>query len=448
MSDPLVNYEAEAELLGSMMAANGSIDRVADIVTDADFMEPVHGRIYSALMREALAGRPANAVAIRGHFEGDESLAPLGGVVYLARLHGSASGLATFDVAKQVADLATRRRMRSGLAAASAACADLEATLPEIVSYADAAMNVTGQDSVSQLSLGQCIDELFQSFDSKDHGVRCTVIPALDDLLGPMKPKQLIIGAARPGMGKTALAVSYGLGAAMGGHGVLYVSLEMSGSELAGRVIADLCFDGQHGVPYAIIRDGAARGRDSDALVKARHMVNDLPFTVVDTGSLSIGRLNMLIRRHARRMAAAGHKLELVIVDYLQLLSPDSKGRSQYEAVSEVSRSLKAMAKDNGVAVFALAQLSRSVESRADKTPMLSDLRDSGQIEQDADAVLFLLRDEYYLNHTAPEKRDAGWEIAMEAARGKIDFILAKRRNGVTGTSSGRFHGVYQAVRG
>ena len=448
MIDTLANLEAEAELLGALMNNNTGIDRVADIITDADFVEPVHGRIYSALLREAMSGRPANPISIRGYFEGDESLTPLGGVVYLARLTASAIGFATFDTAKQIADLSKRRQMRAGLAAASAACADLEATLPEIVSHADAAMNVTGQDSIAQLSLGQCIDELFQSFDAKDHGVTCRVIGPLDDLLGPMKPKQLIIGAGRPGMGKTALAVSYGLGAAMGGHGVLYVSLEMSGSELAGRVIADLCFDGQHGVPYSIIRDGAAKGRDSDAMVKARHMANDLPFTVVDTGSLTIGRLNMLIRRHARRMAAAGHKLELVIVDYLQLLSPDGKGKSNYEAVSEVSRGLKAMAKDNGVAILALAQLSRAVESRPDKRPMLSDLRDSGQIEQDADAVLFLMREEYYLNQKAPEERDAGWEIAMGEAKGKIEFILAKRRNGVTGNATGHFHGVYQAVRG
>jgi len=156
----------------------------------------------------------------------------------------------------------------------------------------------------------------------------------------------------------------------------------------------------------------------------------------------------MLVRQYQRRFAADGFSLDLVVVDYLQLLHPDSKSRSAYEAVSEVSRGLKALAKDNSVAVFALAQLSRSVESRDDKSPQLSDLRDSGQIEQDADAVLFFLRQEYYLSKEADENRDADWQALMEDEQGKIDFILAKRRNGVTGRAKGQFLGQYQAVRG
>lgn len=448
MSDPLINFEAEAELLGSIMADNGLIDRVSEIVTDVDFMEPVNGRIYTAIVREAMSGRNANAVGIRGYFEGDESLTPLGGVVYLARLQGGALGFGTMETAKQVADLAKRRRMRAGLATAAEACADLETTLPEIVTHADAAMNFTGKDTINQPTAGEAIDALLKSFDDKQDGVRCQVIQPLDDLLGPMRPKQLIIGAGRPGMGKTALALSYALGAAEAGHGVLYVSLEMSDTELAARMVADLCFHDGKGVPYNFIRDGDLHQSQAMEVRKAQSKAHNLPLQVVDAGSLTIGRLNMLIRRHARRMEAHGYKLELVIVDYLQLLSPDTKGRSTYEAVSEVSRGLKAMAKDNGVAIFALAQLSRSVENREDKRPMLSDLRDSGQIEQDADAVLFLLREEYYLNQEKPEDRDGNWQIAMEAEQGRIDFILAKRRNGVTGTAKGYFHGTYQAVRG
>lgn len=448
MSDPLCNYEAEAELLGSLMNDNAMFDRAADIVADRDFAEPLHGRIYAALLREAMSGKSANAVSIRGYFEGDESLIPLGGIVYLARLQSSATGLCGLDVARQVADLANRRRMRTGLATAAQACADLEATLPEIVSHADAAMNVTGRDDIVQMSIADCIAEHLATVKDKASGVRCQVIPQLDELLGPMRPKQLIIGAGRPGMGKTALAVSYAIGAAEAGHGVLFVSLEMSGAELGARVVSDMCFNGRDGVPYNFIRDGDLRGEQATRVLRAQGMAANLPLTVVDTGALTIGRLGMLIRRHSRRMVAKGFKLELVIVDYLQLLHPDSKGRSQYEAVSEISRGLKAMAKDNGVAIFALAQLSRAVENRDDKRPQLSDLRDSGQIEQDADAVLFLTRKEYYLNQDKPEDRDQEWQIAMDEAKGKIDFILAKRRNGETGQAQGHFFGQFQAVRG
>jgi len=447
MSDPLCNYEAEAELLGSLMLDNTLIDRAADIVRDEDFAEPVHGRIYGAIVREFSRGKSAKPITIRGYFEGDESLNPLGGVTYLMKLTGSAMGFGGVEVAKQVADLAQRRRMRAGLAAAANACAYLESTVADIVSHADQALGSTS-DGIVQLSIGECIDELFRSYEDENHGVTCRVIPALDDLLGPMKPKQLIIGAGRPGMGKTALAISYSIGAAMNGHGVLYVSLEMSGPELAARVVSDICYGGPVGVPYSAIRDGTLCARQRTAALQAKAIAHDLPLTVVDTGSLTIGRLSMLIRRHQRRMAAKGHKLELVVVDYLQLMGPDSKGRSNYEAVSEVSRGLKAMAKDNGIAIFALAQLSRSVESRPDKRPMLSDLRDSGQIEQDADAVLFLLRQEYYLNKTDPADRGSDWAAAMDAAKDRIEFIVAKRRNGVEGSVNGAFFGAYQAVRG
>jgi replicative DNA helicase len=446
MSDPLCNYEAEAELLGSLMNDNGLIDRAADIVRDSDFAEPVHGRIYSAMVREFSRGKTANPVTLRGYFEGDETLNPLGGVTYLMKLTGAAMGFGGIEVARQIADLAHRRRMRAGLATAAQACADLDSTMAEIVSHADQALGSTS-DGIAQLSIAECIAEHLASLDDKTHGVRCQVIQPLDDLLGPMKPKQLIIGAGRPGMGKTTVALSYALGAAEAGHGVLFVSLEMSGGELGAKVLSDLCFD-SHPVPFKAIRDGDLYPNQRTEILKAQAKAMQLPITVVDTGALSIGRLNMLVRRHARRMQANGYKLELVVVDYLQLLQPDSKGRSQYEAVSEISRGLKAMAKDNGVAIFALAQLSRSVESRNDKRPILSDLRDSGQIEQDADAVLFLLRQEYYLAQKAPEERDPDWQIAMEAAQGRIEFILAKRRNGVTGSAEGLFHGQYQAVRG
>lgn len=448
MSDPLVNIEAEAELLGSLMTNAKAIDPVADLLSADDFAEPLHGRMFATILREHAAGKPATPVTLRGFFENDPAIEQLGGVVYLARLTGNCVGIATYEIAQQLVDLATRRRMRAGLSTAADACGDLEASIPEIVSFADSAMNVTGRDSISQLSIADCIAQHLATVQQKDHGIRCQTIKPLDDLLGPMKPKQLVIGAGRPGMGKTALAVSYGLGAAEAGHGVLFVSLEMAGDELGARVLADLCFDGEQGVPYSFIRDGDLRGRQMDMVLRAQGAASALPFTVIDTGSLTIGRLGALVRREARRMKANGYKLELVIVDYLQLLQPDTKGRSTYEAVSEISRGLKALAKDQGVAVFALAQLSRSVENRPDKRPMLSDLRDSGQIEQDADAVLFLLRQEYYLAQKAEEERDHAWHQAMEQAQGKIEFILAKRRNGITGNAEGHFHGKFQAVRG
>lgn len=449
---PLINVEAETALLGAMMFDNAIIDRIADTVSSDDFHDPLHGRIYAALLRETSLGNAAHPISIKGYFEGDEGMQAVGGVGYLARLSAVDTGiLAPYDLAKQIANLSRRRIMQAGLATAAEACADLESTDAEIIGHADSALESRSNDVIHQPTGGDCFDEMLAGFKENIPGVTCRQIGELDRLLGPLKPKQLIIGAGRPGMGKTALALSYAIGAARNGHGVLFVSLEMSSTELATRMASDLCFDTDCKVPFNAIRDGKLSSDQYRMVSEARDFMHELPFQVIDAGNLRVGRLSALIRRHGRRMAAKGQKLELVVVDYLQLLSPDNKGRSNYEAVSEVSRSLKAMAKDHGITILALAQLSREVEKRPDKRPQLADLRDSGQIEQDADAVLFLLRPEYYLRQEEPDQmspKRAEWEHALQEVGGKIEFILAKRRNGTTGTATGLFHGAYQAVRG
>lgn len=439
------NVEAEAALLGGMLYDNEWIDRAADRLAGDDFYEPFHGRLYAAIIREASLGKAVTPITLKGYLADDELKAVI-------RLSSDPVGLMAMpELIEQVADTSRRRQMNTGLTVAAEACADFTVPHHEIIAHADAAVSEGGKDNIHQPTGAECLDELIAGFDDKSLGVTCGCIPSLDELMGQMRPKQLVIGAGRPGMGKTALALSYALGAAQRGHGVLFVSLEMSSRELGARMAADLCFDGEQGVPYSAIRDGDMNEWRINRLHDARAYLKDLPFSVIDAGSLTLGRLNMLVRRHSRRMAAKGHKLELVIVDYLQLLHPDTKGRSAYEAVSEVSRGLKALAKDHGLAVFALAQLSRSVEQRADKRPQLSDLRDSGQIEQDADAVLFLLRLEYYLRQSEPDTLSSDrtqWEAALTKCQGQIEFILAKRRNGVIGNAVGQFHGAFQAVRG
>lgn len=446
------NIEAEAALIGAMFCDNSMIDRIADILEPSDFYEPLHSRIYEAIVRQASLGKAASPITLKAYFENDEGMKQVGGVGYLARLSSSDAGyFVTVDIARQIRDLSDRRHMQAGLSVAAQACADLDVAPSEIIGHADAAMAGRAQDSVKSLSIGQCFDNLVNGFGQSVQGVVCQQIPSMDTLLGSMRPKQLVIGAGRPGMGKTALALSYALGAAEAGHGVLFVSLEMSSAELVARAAAIASFDGERGVPYSFIRDDDLTDGQRRRVAEIGGRMKCLPFEVVDTAGLTVGRLGMLIRRHARKMAAQGHKLELVIIDYLQLLHPDRKGGSRYEAVSEISQTLKELAKLNDLCVFALAQLSRSVESREDKRPQLSDLRDSGQIEQDADAVLFLLRQEYYLRQSEPLPGDIKrlkWESDMALAKGKIELILAKRRNGVTGSAFAEFHGAYQAVKG
>ncbi|MBI0474238.1 hypothetical protein D9601_02515 [Sphingomonas sp. MA1305] len=444
--------EAEYALLGGLVYDNKRIDAVADILAPEDFADPFLGYTYSLIVAEHSQGRAANPITLRPLLQPHDSYAAIGGDKFLATLMAStAAGVPTLDTGRMIARLAKRRRLIEGLQASAAMESDTP--IEAIVDAADAAIVTAtySAESAVELTGAACVGRLLDSFGQPKKGVKCGVIKAVDQLLGPLRKKQLVILAGRPGMGKTAAALSYTLGAAQNGHGVLFVSLEMGGEELASRMAGDLCFNGRSGVPLDDILDDNPTPSTIRAVGQAMGMLEDMPLSVIDTGKLTIGRLGMMIRRHARRMVAKGQELELVVIDYLQLLSPDGKAKSSYEAVSEISRGLKAIAKDAGVAILALAQLSREVEKRTDRRPQLSDLRDSGQIEQDADAVMFLVREEYYLRQNEPEQGSAerhDWEQALAAVENQIEFVCAKRRNGRTGSAKGQFFTRFQAVRG
>jgi replicative DNA helicase len=258
----------------------------------------------------------------------------------------------------------------------------------------------------------------------------------------------------------TATAVSYAIGAAKrrltdeAGQerqpGVLFISLEMTAEELGERMACDLAFEYQHQLPYQAVVDGRLSPELHRSLAKAHSEMRDLPIQVIDASGLTIHRIGTIVRRWKRRFEARGQRLDLVIVDYLQKVA-GSRGLNRFEAITEISQGLKEIAKLNEVGVLALAQLSRKVEERPDKRPQLSDLRESGQIEQDADIVTFLLRDEYYLAKAEPAQHDEAkhdaWRAALDLVAGEIDFICAKRRKGRETTAKGRFYGAYQAVR-
>jgi replicative DNA helicase len=446
--------QAEYMLLGGLVFDNRRIDAVADIISPDDFCEPFFGHMFGLIVSEYSQGRAANPITLRPLLLGHPNYEEMGGAAMLASMAVVESiTIPPLETAAMIARLAKRRRLLAGLAESIGIGGDHGNTLEQVIDAADAAIvnASTGASSAVQLSASANIKALLDSFKEPTRGVKCGIIPSLDKLLGPIRPKQLVIVAARPGMGKTAAALSYALGAAQGGHGVMFVSLEMSGTELAGRMSADLCFTGRGGVALDDILADEPSHATKQAIATAMCVAEDLPLSIVDTGKLTIGRLNMMVRRTKRRMAAKGERLELVVVDYLQLLSSDERGRSSYETVSEISRGLKAMAKDHGVGIMALAQLSREVEKRTDKRPQLSDLRDSGQIEQDADAVVFLVRDEYYLRQDEPDQdspKRAEWERILSECENKLEFICAKRRNGRTGNAIGNFFTRFQAVRG
>lgn len=447
------NIDSEAAIIGALLMENKLIDRVADRLSVDDFAEAMFGRIYSVIVREASLGRVANPVTLKPYLDQDPALIELGGVGFLATLTGnSASIIALETCVQQVIDMAKRRRLIDGLSAAAALAASMDATNEEVIATADAALSGMhdAHDGILQISAAKAFDNMLSAYEQPAQGVTCGRISCIDRQLGPMQKHQLVIAAGRPGMGKTVFGLSYSIGAAANGHGVLFVTLEMASDKLMQRATADVLFDGVSGIPYEAIRDNSFTSDNARRRVyEAARQFRGLPLHFADASSLTIGRLNMIVRRYKRRMEAAGQKLELVVVDYLQLLRPDHRC-PPYEAVSEVSRGLKAIAKQYDVCVLALAQLSRAVEQREDKRPMLSDLRDSGQIEQDADAVVFLYRKEYYLRKALPDEADPDYNTlatALEAVEGQIDLIVAKRRNGVEGTARARFMGAFQCIR-
>ncbi len=229
-------------------------------------------------------------------------------------------------------------------------------------------------------------------------------------------------------------------------------SLEMSADELTRRILADMTFSPRGGVPYEHVRDGTVRAHEMDAVRRAQRRLSEMPLEINDGSGLTLQRFIRQARRHKRRLEAQGGKLELVVIDYLQLMTHSRRGMSPYEHASEVSMGIKQFAKDENLTVIAVAQLSRDVERRPDKRPIPADLRDSGQIEQDADLIVFVYREEEYLRREEPEDQFGSkyetWRTDMEAVRGKIEFLVPKRRSGPTGKASGYFFGANAAVRG
>lgn len=440
------NPEAEAMLLSALMNANTLVDGIADILAPEDFSEPFFGRIFSVIVAEHSKGRPANPVTLKPYFAGEDYKT-------LCTLTGSgAEILAARGSAAAIRELAQKRRLIEALAEAGAKAGDASAGVHDVAAIAEAALAdlAERETGAAELSAADCVKLVIDGgHEDRRAGVR-SGIEALDAVLGPLRPKSFNIVAGRPGMGKSALAISYAIGAAKQGSGVLFVSLEMAADEIGERMAADMCFDSENTrIPFAAITSGNCTNAQMREIARAQFALADMPLAVVDIGSATVSKIDRLIRRYARRFAAREQKLDLVIVDYLGLVRPDRERQKTYEEVSEVSRGMKAAAKQNGIALMALHQLSREVERRADKRPVKADLRDSGQIEQDADSILFLFAPEYYLAQCEPSDpaEHAEWEAEMNKVRCRLDFIVAKRRRGPEAVGRGMFYRSYQAVR-
>jgi replicative DNA helicase len=457
----LANSEMEAAVIGMLLMDNRRVDIVADRLAPEDFSEPLYGRIYARIVQLVSSGAQATPITMRQDFIDDPAMIELGGPAFLAQLTGSPGILILQprETADLLLDLAKRRRLHAELTRLTEEIeASTDDPVESLVDAVDGAMVQALQRQETSISMSglRAFDAALKEIEDEASGAAPAglSVAGFDDwnkVTGVMRRGEVIILAGRPSMGKTAVALSTSLACARAGLGTLFVSLEMSIKELMKRAISDLIFDYGHSANFDAVKAGKFTHFDRQRLATAREQLESWPLTLRQEAGLRLGRLAMLIRRTKRQMAAKGQQLDVVFIDYLGLVKTDTKAHKRYEEVSEVSRTIKQIARELDVAIVLLAQLNRDVEKREDKRPQLSDLRDSGDIEQDADCVIFVYREQYYLERSEPREGDrkyVDWQVSLDACRDKVELIAAKVRNGRIGKRQCHFFGEHQAVRG
>lgn len=428
------NTEMEQQLIGAVLTDNQRFHSVSGTVKPEHFYEPVHGEIWRLLSARISKDHVADAVTLGNDMATHEGLGQLGGPAYLARLYAaSISGFAVMDYAEEVVKMATARALQASLNEATDKIGR-GVPLEEIKSGLDIQLlelEETGQPTSIPLSKAftNAIERINDAYQGEAPLGIQTGLSKLDKRLSGLFPSDLIILGGRPSMGKTALATSLAVRAAKDGQAVAIVSLEMNDEGLAHRIMSELS-----GVPYRDFRRAHEMSEaDFTKAVDASVDNGHLPIEIVPPNVRDPGAILSALRKIDRKYAASGG-LGLVLVDYLQLVT--ERGNSANERIGKVSNALKRIATILNVPVVALSQLSRGVDQRDNKRPLLSDLRDSGQIEQDADVVLYCYRDHYYLSRETPPK-DAGeladYHAALAASKNVMEVITAKQRMGDIG---------------
>jgi replicative DNA helicase len=454
------NIEAEQALLGAILVNNEALYRVSDFLEARHFFEPVHQKIYEISSQLVRAGKVASPVTLKTFLPADADIGGMTLSQYLARLAAEATTVINAqDYGRTIYDLSVRRALivigedivneAYDAEVDFAPAKQIEEAERKLYEVAESGRYEGGFQAFSQ-AITTAVDMAAKAYqrDGRLSGI-ATGLHDLDSKMGGLQASDLIIVAGRPGMGKTALAtnIAYNIAKAWQGEvrpdghittvngGIVgFFSLEMSAEQLATRILAE-----RTGIPSSTIRRGGINEQDFEVIRDVSLELQTMKFFVDETGGLSIAQLAARARRLKRQRG-----LDLLVIDYIQLLSGSSK-RSQdnrVQEITEITTNLKALAKELNVPIVALSQLSRQVESRDDKRPQLSDLRESGSIEQDADVVLFVYREEYYLANKEPRpntEEHAKWMVEMEHASGKAEVIIGKQRHGPTGTVALQF---------
>lgn len=457
------NIEAEQQLLGAILLNNEVFDRVSSIINSDHFFEPVHKRIFETSASRIGKNLLVSPVTLKTYFEDDEGLQELGGPAYLVKLQGSSiSSFAAKDYAQMIYDLAVRRELILLGEEIALNAVDIQTDNGPDEQIVDA------EQRLYNLSEGGKSQTGFQSFLSavtdavnaanlayqRDGGLAgiSTGLADIDKKLGGLHKSDLLIIAGRPSMGKTSLATNIAFNIAkshkkgplpdgsedtINGGCVGFFSLEMSSEQLAARVLSEAAE-----VSSEQIRRGDMTETEFRRFVEAAKTLESCPLFIDDTPALPISQLSARARRLKRT-----HGLDVLIVDYLQLVRGTNSKDGRVNEVSEITQGLKAIAKELDIPVIALSQLSRQVENRDDKRPQLADLRESGSIEQDADVVMFVYREEYYREREKPGDHDLEgmlkWQQVMESVHGKAEIIIGKQRHGPIGSVELSFEGQF-----
>jgi replicative DNA helicase len=459
---PPSNIQAEQALLGALLANNKAYERVSEFLQPDHFADPIHGRIYQAIARRVESGQLADGVTLKAEFEHSGVLEEVGGTAYLAQLLTAMVGIINAgEYGRAIHDAWLRRQLIDigETVVNNAFGADPELAGNQQIEAAEqslfdlATVGAVGSGFITlKTALTQAIEGAARAVSGAGHVMGLTTgLRDLNQKTGGLHASDLIILAGRPGMGKTSLAmtIAYGAGRALLAEArqsdpnampkkcVAIFSLEMGAEQLATRLLSE-----ETRIRSDRIRLGDISQRDFDKFVGASREMASVPLEIDDTPALTLSAMRTRARRLKRTKGLA-----LIVIDYLQLMRPAAGTRPENRVleISQITQGLKAIAKELEVPVLACSQLSRAVESREDKRPQLSDLRESGTIEQDADSVMFLYREEYYLEQREPQQArfDSDekfhgsvdkWKQDMERAHNKADLIIAKQRHGPTGS--------------
>lgn len=435
--------EAEQQLLGALLIDASRLDALGSLARADLFADPVHADIFAAIRRRHDRDELVSISAMHMWAEGHEGLKEIGGSRYLARLaSASINGTQVAHYARVLDEMRAKRAIADAIEQAGQELRDDTSRATEVAARLEAALmgdaTRTDDGPVSMMSAATtALHHADDAFSGRGSACIPTGVRRLDEMVTGFYPGDLVLLGGRPSAGKTGVALSVALNVARAGKGVCYASLEMTPDALALRALGEATTYGGNAVPYSDVRSGRINASQFQTLTAEARGVAELPFYVLPPTYRDIGAIYAGAKR-VRAQLGDTAPLGLVVIDYLQLVRSSGR-RSRYEEITDISIALKGLAGQLGCPVLALSQLSRQVESRDDKRPIMSDLRESGQLEQDADTILFCYRDSYYAEREEPSMDDisayADWQDRVQRSRNRLEIIVAKQRQGGIGTA-------------